>query len=209
MSHRLLVLLALLAVTGVTLATVAQGAVPGGDVALAKRLRLRLSDLPFGWSQSPGASAPSGCFDGPVEAGHPTAYLLSNRFQNPSNIVNVSSSAAIFPSAAAAQRALVDLTKPNVFACYGKALATALPPGGATLTSFRGAPFAFGRLGDRSRAFRYGALIRKGSTSGVVSFDFVFAVRGRVLISGAFVNESVPLAPAGERGVFAKIVARI
>jgi hypothetical protein len=144
-----------------------------------------------------------------VQAGHPTADLRSSRFQNPTNIVNASTSVAVFPDAAAARSALVRLSRTSVFACYGKALATALPAGGATLTRFQGGPFAFGRLGDQLRAFRYGAAVKKGSATGVVTFDFVFVVRGRVLISGAFVNEGLPLAVAGERGVFANVLARI
>jgi hypothetical protein len=208
MPRRLLALLALLAVASVASATIAQAATPSGDLALAKRLRLRLTDLPFGWQQSPGASAPSGCFDGPVQAGHPTAYLRSARFQNPTNIVNVASTVAVFPTAAVARRALAAVSKKTVFACYGKALATSLPAGGARLASFQGAPFAFGRLGDELRAFRYGAQVTKGSNSGTITFDFIFVLRGRALISGAFVNESYPLAPAGERGVFANVLAR-
>jgi hypothetical protein len=181
----------------------------GTDLAIAKRAQLRLSDLPIGWSQSAGTSTRSGCFDGPVQANSPTAYVQSGKFQNSTNVVNASSSVAVFANAAAARRALVGLSNRSVFTCYAKALAKVLPSGGATLSSFDGGPLVFGRVGDRVRAFRYGAAIKKGTASGTITFDYVFVVRGRVLISGGFVDEAAPLATADERGVFAKVIARV
>ena len=80
------------------------------DLALARRVVLRVSDFPSGWSGKPDVAKDSSCFTSPLKASGPTAFVMSQRLTSEDQNEEFSAIVVVYRSAAIAQRALTAAT---------------------------------------------------------------------------------------------------
>ena len=179
------------------------------DLALARRVVIRVADFPPGWSGKPDVAKDSGCFTRPLKANAPTAFVLSQRLTSDDQNEEFSAIVVVYRSAAIAQRALSAATTAAPFACYRKQLPALLGRNGVRLSSYVGGRVPFAAVGDRVFANRYAIGLKKGAATGTLYTDYVFLQRRRVVIATFFAAESTRPSLADEQAVLAKAVARV
>jgi hypothetical protein len=179
------------------------------DLALAKRIVLRVADFPAGWSGKPDSSKDSGCFTRPLKAKSPTAFVLSQRLTSHDQSEESSAIVVVYPSTAIARRALAAATTPAPFACYRSKLPAQLALDDITLSSYTGGSVPFGAVGDTALAKRYAIGLKKGGATGTLYTDYIFVRRRRVVIATFFAEEATRPLLTDEQTVLAKAVARV
>jgi hypothetical protein len=179
------------------------------DVALAKRIGYRVTDFPAGWSQVPSSSKSTGCFEGPLRKNSPTAFVDGARYSTGENGIDAYQTVVVYGSPAGAKRALASVSANTSFACYRGKLPAILAPAKLKLESYTGGPMSFDPLGDTLRAFRYKAAVSLGKEKDALYLDYIFVVRGRVLISFGFTQGSVEPGVYTEHAILQKVIARV
>ena len=132
------------------------------DLALARRVVIRVADFPAGWSGKPDVAKDSGCFTRPLKANAPTAFVMSQRLTSEDQNQEFSAIVVVYRSAAIAQRALSAATTAAPFACYRNQLPALLGRNGVKLASYVGGRVPFAAVGDRMFANRYAIGLKKG-----------------------------------------------
>jgi hypothetical protein len=178
------------------------------DAAIAKRVVLRVTDFPAGWSRTPDGAKDTGCFSGALKRHSPTAFVEGPRVSTGENGTDASQSVVVYGTRAGARRALTAVTASSVFACYRAKIPAILKPAGLKMESFTGGQLSFDRLGDVLKAYRYKVALSKSGDKAALFLDYVFVLRGRVLVSTGFVGAFTEPDVFVEHSVLAKVVAR-
>lgn len=216
----------------VALATLAAGACgssgasskagnPAQDNKTAQAVSLRQSDLPASFQASPPNPSPavksanrsiySTCLNKPFPADHSSADVSSPTYSQ-GLAEAVSSTVILARNTNLAQQDLATISSPQFATCaqkgFPRSFAATAPPG-ATATDFRVAsePAPGGAPG--AVAYRFRALIHRGTITIPLNVDRVYVVRSRTELTLSFNNVGSPFPRSLETMVVAKVLARM
>ena len=181
-----------LVVTGVALAAKGdpQKHHTPADMSRAQSVVLRASDLPAGWKSSPANPNSGGNLQckgfNPDESDlTETGKAESPEFSK--SLGFISSTAALYSTAAQAQASWKRVVKPGLLTCLTSLFEKGASSGGATTTVLGKGVLAFPKLAQRTAAFRITFQTKSASLTLEGNLDVVLLGRGRIDVVMLFV----------------------